>query len=66
MAPSFQRIVRDVHFNGDAGSGWIVDANASLGGRFTIIWSGSNSPLPNSRPVPAQPSGYWDINLEFC
>ena len=66
--PNFQRIVwNGNYFNGDYGTGRIIDANPSLGGPFTIMWSlGPGHPLARSREVPSSQRGYWDINLEFC
>ena len=51
---------------GGGGTGRIIDANPHLGGPFQVLWNlGPNAPN-GYRSVPAQPQGYWDINLEFC
>ena len=67
--PRFQRIVWDNGGpGGQGGSGRIIDADPALGGPFQVLWNlgPDTSGLPGYRAVPAQPQGYWDINLEFC
>jgi hypothetical protein len=62
--PHFQRI--EVTGNGE---GRIIDSNPSLGGPFQYLWGPPGSvgvPSADYRTVPAQPNGYWYINLEFC
>lgn len=62
--PHFQRI----ETNGN-GEGRIIDSNPSLGGPFQYLWGPPGSvgvPSASYRTVPAQPNGYWYINLEFC
>jgi hypothetical protein len=62
--PHFQRI--ELTGNGE---GRIIDSNPSLGGPFQYMWGPPGSvgvPSVSYRTVPAQPNGYWYINLEFC
>ena len=64
MPPHFQRI----QLTGN-GQGRIIDSNPSLGGEFQYMWGPPGSvgtPGVGYRSVPAQPNGYWYINLEFC
>jgi hypothetical protein len=65
--PNFQRIAWDAGSPfGGGGTGRIIDANPSLGGPFQVLWNLGPNPPAGYRSVPAQPNGYWDINLEFC
>lgn len=65
--PNFQRIQWDAGFPyGGGGTGRIIDANPGLGGPFQVLWNLGPNPPAGYRSVPAQPQGYWDINLEFC
>jgi hypothetical protein len=75
LHPQFQRIewdsypgqFGDEHYpTGAGGSGRIVDADPRLGGHFQAWWGLGPEAPAGYRVVPAQPNGYWDINLEFC
>jgi hypothetical protein len=64
--PQFQRIVWN-SVTGQGGTGRIIDATPGLGGPFQVWWDNTNqAPMAGYRKVPAQPQGYWDVNLEFC
>jgi hypothetical protein len=65
--PNFQRIQWDAGSPyGGGGTGRIIDANPALGGPFQVLWNLGPNPPAGYRSVPAQPQGFWDINLEFC
>lgn len=64
--PQFQSISWSLWSDGDHGVGRINDAKQGLGGPFQVYWNIGSSPFPGARVVPAQPSGYWDVVLEFC
>lgn len=67
LTPHFQRIDWDPGYPyGGGGSGRIVDDDPSLGGPFQVWWNLGPDPPNGYRSVPAEPQGYWDINLEFC
>ena len=65
---SFTVIKAGLVVGGQGGSGRIIDADPALGGPFQVLWNlgPDTTGLPGYRAVPAQPQGYWDINLEFC